>query len=226
MSRPLITVCYTQSLDGRLATATGQSQWIGGSESVRFAHALRAESDAIMVGIGTVLADNPRLTVRHVPGRHPLRVVVDSRLRMPPAAAVLADGAATGTVLATTDQADPAAVAAFRDMGATVLTLPSTPAGQVDLAVLLASLGERGIGSVMVEGGAALLTGLLRERLADRAAVCVAPLILGSGIEAIGDLGIRRLALALRLADVEQHHYGPDVVFHGRVVYPEASDDV
>src|SRR5690606_12664132 len=97
--RPSVTLCYAQTLDGRLATRTGSSRWTSGAESLRLTPQLRADHDAIMVGVGTVLADDPRLTVRLVPGRDPLRVVVDSRLRTPLGAAVLRDGAASGTVL-------------------------------------------------------------------------------------------------------------------------------
>lgn len=219
---PQVTLCYTQTLDGRLATLDRRSQWIGAGESVRYAHQLRAEHDAIMVGIGTLLADNPRLTVRHVPGRSPLRVVVDSSLRTPLDAAVLANGAAAGTVLAIAMQrADPARVATVRALGATVLELPADAAGHTDLQALLAALAERGIGSVMVEGGAGLITALLRERLATRAAVCVAPAIMGAGLEAVGELGVRDLAHMLRLEGVTLHQYGPDVIFDGRLVYPE-----
>src|ERR671914_2977571 len=103
LARPSVTVTYAQTLDGRVATATGESKWISCPDSLRFAHEMRAGHDAILVGAGTVCSDDPRLTVRHVPGTSPLRVVVDSTLRTPPDAAVLADGAARGTVLAVTD---------------------------------------------------------------------------------------------------------------------------
>jgi 5-amino-6-(5-phosphoribosylamino)uracil reductase/diaminohydroxyphosphoribosylaminopyrimidine deaminase/5-amino-6-(5-phosphoribosylamino)uracil reductase len=218
--RPHVTISYAQTLDGRLATRTGSSQWISGPESLRFAHELRAGHDAIMVGVGTVLADDPRLTVRLAPGRDPLRVVVDSSLRLPLTAAVLRDGAAAGTLVACAEGADPGRRDAVAELGAAVLALPPDPNGGVDLAALLAALAARGVGSLMVEGGARLITALLRARLADRLAVCVAPKILGEGLSAVGDLGIDRLARAYTLADVTVRAYGADTIFDGRLVYP------
>jgi diaminohydroxyphosphoribosylaminopyrimidine deaminase/5-amino-6-(5-phosphoribosylamino)uracil reductase len=106
-ARPSVTVSYAQTLDGRVATATGESKWISCPDSLRFAHEMRAGHDAVLIGAGTVCSDDPLLTVRHVPGASPLRVVVDSTLRTPPEAAVLANGAAAGTVLAVTDRAPP-----------------------------------------------------------------------------------------------------------------------
>lgn len=217
---PTVTLSYAQTLDGRIATASGSSQWISGSDSLCHAHRLRAEHDAIMVGVGTVHADDPRLTVRLVDGEDPLRVVVDSTLRIPPTAAVLAAGAASGTLLAVTERAPEDRCAAARQLGATVLCLPSTAAGRVDLAALLAALAERGVRSVMVEGGATLITGLLREHLVHRVAVCIAPKILGRGTDAVGDLGIVELDRSLQLADVSVTTYGSDLVLDARVRYP------
>ena len=219
--RPQITIAYAQTLDGRLATRTGSSQWISGPESLQLAHALRASHDAVMVGVGTVLADDPRLTVRLVPGRDPLRVVVDSTLRTPPTAAVLASGAAAGTLLAVTESADPAALAAMRALGATVLCVAAESDGRVALPALLAELRGRGVGSLLVEGGARLITALLRARLVDRLVVTVAPKLLGAGIEAVGDLGIATLADAIRLDPVTVERYGADLVLDGRVAYAE-----
>ena len=218
--RPEVTVSYAQTLDGRLATAGGGSQWIGCPDSLRFSHALRAASDAVVVGIGTVRKDDPRLTVRHVPGEDPLRVVVDSALRTPPSAAVLADGAAKGTVFAVTGRASAARREEIRGLGATVLELPADGCGRVDLGALLSGLWAMGVRSAMVEGGAALITSLLQGRLVDRLAVCVAPKILGRGIEAVGDLGIRDLSDSLSLADASVTAYGVDVILAGRVEYP------
>ena len=219
-SRPVVTLSYAQTLDGRLATSTGSSQWISAQESLRFSHELRAEHDAIMVGVGTVCKDDPRLTVRLVAGRNPLRVIVDSTLRTPLTAAVLAEGAAPGTVLAVTDRAPAAKRDKIRALGATVLCLPADAGGRVDLVALLAALYRRGIGSLLVEGGAQMITALLRARLADRLAVCIAPKIVGTGIEAVGDLGIRELTRSLIMTDTSVTLYGVDLVLASRVEYP------
>ncbi|HEX6711279.1 MAG TPA: RibD family protein [Rubrobacter sp.] len=223
--RPAVTVSYAQTLDGRVATATGESKWISCPDSLRFAHEMRAGHDAVIVGAGTVCKDDPRLTVRHVPGTSPLRVVVDSTLRTPPSAAVLAEGAAAGTVLAVTDRASTKRRGKALSSGATVLILPSNLDGRVDLKALLEKLAALGVRSVMVEGGATMITSFLRARLVDRLAVCVAPKILGNGIEAVGDLGIHELSRSLTLADATVEPYGVDLILSGRVEYPDGISD-
>jgi len=223
--RPSVTISYAQTLDGRIATRDGHSQWISGSESLVCAHQLRAQHDAIMVGVGTVAKDNPRLTVRLAQGRDPQRVVVDSTLRTPLDAAVLANGAAPGTLVATTERAPREQIDVVRALGAEVLVLPANEQGQVNLVALLAALGARGVGSVMVEGGAQLITALLREHLVKRVAVCVAPNILGAGLEAVGDLGIRSLAHMLALHDVQIAQHGRDWIVSGDVVYAQEKRD-
>jgi diaminohydroxyphosphoribosylaminopyrimidine deaminase / 5-amino-6-(5-phosphoribosylamino)uracil reductase len=218
--KPRVTLSYAQTVDGRIATAGGSSQWISAPDSLTYAHRLRADHDAIMVGAGTVCADDPRLTVRLVEGDDPLRVVVDSGLRIPPTAAVLADGAAGRTILAVTDRASVERRDAVQRMGATVWCLPANAAGQVDLAALLIELGAAGVRSIMVEGGAALLTNLLREQLVDRICICIAPKILGSGTDAIGDLGIADLDRSLQLTNLSVVARGPDLVLDAQVRYP------
>ena len=223
--RPAVTVSYAQTLDGRLATANGASQWISCPESLVFAHEMRASHDAVMIGVGTACADDPRLTVRHAPGDDPLRVVVDSSLRLPPTAAVLADRAAKGTVLAVTERAPKARREEARALGARVLKLPEDVSGRVDLRALMMVLRKGGVRSVMVEGGAALITSLFYNQLVDRLAVCVAPKILGRGMEAIGDLGICKLGDSIALVDLSVTTLGVDLILDARVVYPGASDE-
>jgi 3,4-dihydroxy 2-butanone 4-phosphate synthase/GTP cyclohydrolase II len=215
-ARPVVTVHYAQTLDGRLATRTGDSQWISGQESLVMAHALRASHSAVLVGAGTVAADDPRLTARLVEGPSPLRVVVDSTLRLAPTANVVTDGAAP-TILATTERASLARRALFARPGVEVWVSPATETGRVDLGALLDELGSRGMASVLVEGGAGLITAMLRERRVHRLIVSIAPMVLGTGIEAVGDLDIMRLrdALAFRRASFSQ--VGPDVIFDGEL---------
>lgn len=221
-ARPLVTVHYAQTLDGRLATRTGDSQWIGAQPSLTLAHRLRATHDAIAVGAGTVLADDPQLTTRLVDGPSPLRVVVDSTLRIPLSARLLADGAAP-TLLATTERAPLERRGAFQAAGAEVLVLPSSGAdGRVDLGALLDELGARGIVSLLVEGGAELITAMLRAHRVSRLVVAIAPMVLGTGIEAVGELDILRLRDALKFRRASFTQLGPDLIFDGEL---EASED-
>jgi riboflavin-specific deaminase-like protein len=215
---PFVTVKYAQTLDGRIATATGDSQWISGPDSLRLAHQLRAEHDAIMVGIGTALADDPQLNVRLAGGRDPLRVIVDSRLRIPLTARVLAGDAARHTLIATTELADRAARQEIERRGAQTVTLPTVAgSSRVDLARLLGELKARGIDSVLVEGGSLIITSLLAQKLVARLIVAIAPKLIGSGTDAVGDLGIRRLADALTFSDLVIRQLGSDVIFDGRI---------
>jgi diaminohydroxyphosphoribosylaminopyrimidine deaminase/5-amino-6-(5-phosphoribosylamino)uracil reductase len=146
---------------------------------------------------------------------------VDSSLRTPLSAAVLANGAAKRTVLAVTERAPERRCEEAVSLGATVLRLPADAAGRVDLHALLSELHALGVRSVMVEGGAALITSFLCERLVDRLAVCIAPKILGSGIEAVGDLGIGDLTDSLTLTDTSVTPYGVDLILDSRVEYPD-----
>lgn len=215
---PFVTVKLAQSLDGRIATVSGDSQWISSPSSLRLAHQLRREHDAIMVGIGTVLADDPRLTVRLVKGRDPLRIVVDSRLRLPAEARVLAEGAPRHTLVATTEMADRKRASEIQQLGAEVLTLPlAANESLVDLRALLQKVEGRGIKSVLVEGGSGLVTSLFAERLVDRLVVVIAPKIIGKGTEAIGDLRITRLRDAITFSEFKTRRLGPDIVFDGRI---------
>lgn len=212
--RPRVAVHYAQTLDGRIATRNGESQWIGGEASLRLAHQLRAEHQAVMVGVGTVVADNPRLTVRLAAGRSPVRVVADSSLRLPLDSHLLLDRDAE-TLLATTARAPAQRIQAVRERGAEVLLVEQDSSGRVDVVDLLARLAELGIGSVLIEGGRGLITSALRARLVDRLVVCIAPKVVGAGIEAVGDLGIRHLSEALTFARFSINQLGEDMIYDG-----------
>ena len=215
---PFVTVKFAQSLDGRIATVTGDSQWISSSGARRFAHQLRREHDAIMVGIGTVLADDPQLSVRLVRGRDPLRIIVDSNLRIPITTRVLADGAASHTLVVTSEAAERSRERQITSLGAEVLRLPAGPGNSgVNIERLLKELARRGIASVLVEGGRGMITSLLAARAVDRLVSVIAPKIIGEGIDAIGDLGITRLDDAITFSSVKTRKLGPDIVFDGRL---------
>lgn len=216
--RPFVTVKFAQSLDGRIATSTGDSRWISSPASLRLAHKLRREHDAILVGIGTVLADDPQLTVRLLKGRDPLRVIIDSQLRIPLKSRVLAGGAAERTLVAAGKMANPRQADEIRKLGAEILRLPAGRDGcGISIARLLDELGRRGVKSVLVEGGKGVITSLLAARAVDRMIVVIAPKIIGQGTEAIGDLGLSRLGDAITFSSVKIRRLGPDLIFDGRL---------
>jgi 3,4-dihydroxy 2-butanone 4-phosphate synthase/GTP cyclohydrolase II len=210
--RPYVVLKYAQTLDGRIATGSGDARWISGAGERRISHALRAACDAVAVGAGTVRADDPLLTVRMVAGASPTRVVLDSRLRLPADARVF--GADAATVVLTTERSDPGRRAALRERGVTVAVVREG-AGGIDLADGLARLRGLGVRSLLVEGGARVITSMLRGRLVDRTVVAVAPMLLGKGTEAVGDLGSSLVADGLQLANRLVHRAGPDVLIAG-----------
>lgn len=196
--RPFVTVTYAQSLDGCLAGEPGRPLALSGPEALAFTHQLRAAHAAILVGLGTVLADDPQLTVRHAAGPNPQPVVVDSHLNLPLAARLLRHPTHTLWVAATA-AAPPERVSALEALGAQVLRLPADAQGRVALPALLAALGARGVATLMVEGGARVITAFLTQGLADRLTVTIAPRLLG---------GVRAVAAPLDLA-LGQPHYRP-----------------
>jgi diaminohydroxyphosphoribosylaminopyrimidine deaminase/5-amino-6-(5-phosphoribosylamino)uracil reductase len=215
LGRPLVTLKLGTSLDGRIATASGESQWITGPPARERAHALRAAHDAIMVGTGTALADDPQLTCR-LPGlaqRSPVRVVIDRHLRMPPSIQLIASAREVPTWVLTSLSADPLRRRALADGGVTVIEIDGDSNGDIDLASALAALGERGITRLLVEGGGRLAAALVRARLVDRLIWAHAPLLIGNdGVPAIADLGLEVLADAPRFERLSTEIVGNDVL--------------
>jgi riboflavin-specific deaminase-like protein len=175
--RPFVTLAYARSLDGCLAHRRGERTRLSGPESLRLTHSLRACHAALVIGVETVLVDDPLLTTRLVPGPSPLRVILDSHLRTPPEARVLSRRA-PGVWIACGDDADPERAGRLVRVGARVVHGPRHPRG-VDVAGLLVALGRAGVRSVMVEGGARVLASFVRDRLVDFVCVTVAPVEIG-----------------------------------------------
>ncbi|MBP6017025.1 MAG: GTP cyclohydrolase II [Candidatus Promineofilum sp.] len=212
--RPFVTLSYAQSLDGSIAARRGEQTIISGPEAGRLTHRLRAHHDAILVGIGTVIADDPQLTVRLVRGPDPQPIVVDTRLRFPTWAKLLRGERRPW--IATTEAADPARQAALEAAGARVVRLPSGPNGLVSLPALLDFLHGRHIRSLMVEGGATVISNFLAAHLADRLVLTIAPMMLG-GLNAVADLGRLNGQAMPRLARPHYQALGKDVVMFGEL---------
>ena len=215
---PYVTVKYAQTLDGRIATKTGNSQWISSEALRKYVHRLRAVNDYIMVGVGTVIADDPQLNVRYVKGKNPLRVIVDSKLRIPIESSVLKDKNSHPTTIATTSKAPSRKVTVVKKLGAEVLVVKKDKNGGVNLRDLLRELGKRGITSVMVEGGSEIVTSLLRANLVDKMIILTAPKIMGKGLEAIGDLGVCKIKDAIKFSSFKTMKKGDDFVFVGTIL--------
>ena len=209
---PLVTLKFAQTLDGRIATASGDSKWISSEEFRKKAHRLRSVHDAVLVGINTVLADDPQLTVRLVRGRNPTRIILDPRLRMPLKSKIVETHYEAPVIIAATERADTRKATQLRALGIEVIEFNSDASGGIDLKPLLIALGERNITSLLVEGGARVITSFLRYKLADRVVVAVAPKILGRGTETVGDLDITQLSQALKFNFQKISRAGDDIV--------------
>jgi diaminohydroxyphosphoribosylaminopyrimidine deaminase/5-amino-6-(5-phosphoribosylamino)uracil reductase len=199
--RPLVTLKLASSLDGRIATRTGDSRWLTGAPARARGHWLRATHDAIMVGSGTALADDPALTCRlpGLAGRSPVRIVLDGRLRLSPQSR-LAVTAAEVPVWLFTREGSGERAATLRAQGVEGLEVAAAPGGGLALAEVLAALAARGITRLLVEGGAGLAAALLKARLVDRLAWFQAPLLVGGdGLAAVAPLGVEALAAAVRV---------------------------
>jgi riboflavin-specific deaminase-like protein len=224
MARPLVTLHFAQSLDGRIGLGPGSERAILSSdEGIVGAHRARSEHDAVLVGIETVLHDDPRLNARGIERSQPLRVVLDSELRLPLGARLLTPDAEAGKVLIF-GCAERAASARRRDLeakGALVVLTSSDRNRQVALGEALDALGARGVKRLLVEGGAKVLTSFLRAGLAQRAEVEIAPLWLGApATPGLCELGITELGGALRLDRIDVSRLGQNVLLRGDIVYP------
>ena len=213
---------YAQSVDGRIATITGDSRWISCARTLTLAHRLRRDHEVILVGIGTVVRDDPELSCRlGGNSRSPVRVILDSHLRLPADSTILRTCKTYRTIVYTLEQpASPEAGAAAADRravleqaGIEVIQIQADEQGRVSVEQVVAHLADRGFRSIFVEGGARVITSFLRHGLVHRMVVVTAPVIIGQGVEAIGDLGITTLAQALRPRRSRVRRLGTDRVW-------------
>ena len=220
--QPYVTLKAAMTLDGRIATRTGESQWITSEASRRDARRLRAESDAILTGVGTILADNPHLTVRRPGLRNPLRVILDPSLRTPLKAHVVAPCADAATLFIATDQAAEGKIKRLRARGAEVEIL-SASKGRIAFAEILNVLGRRNLASVLIEGGGVVNGLALRSGCVDRVVFYMAPLLL-CGEDAHGVFAgqaVVDLAHATSLSDVTIKKIGLDLRVEGLIAQPD-----
>jgi diaminohydroxyphosphoribosylaminopyrimidine deaminase/5-amino-6-(5-phosphoribosylamino)uracil reductase len=213
--RPLVTLKLATTLDGRIATRTGESRWITGAAARASAHLLRATSDAVLVGGGTALADNPRLDVRlrGLEDRAPLRVVLDGRLRLPLTHDLVLRAGDQPTCLLTRPGNDPARLDAYRNAGLEVVEVPEDKESNLSLEAALRALGARGLNDLLVEGGGQVAAGLLRQGLVDRLVwFRAARVIGGDGLPGAGGFGLERLDAAPRFERVAVVPVGEDLM--------------
>ena len=216
--RPWVTAKWAMSLDGRIATATGESQWISGPQSRALVHRLRGRVDAIAVGIGTALADNPLLTARPAGARTALRIVFDSHARLPPAGKLAASARETPVLVVVGPNAPPARLRVLEELGCEIWT-DNAPQRSEGLQGLLAELGRRRLTNLLVEGGPTLLGSFFDARLVDEAWIFLAPIIIGGAAApaAVGGQGIPSLQDLHGLAIEELSQLGPDLLVRGLV---------
>jgi diaminohydroxyphosphoribosylaminopyrimidine deaminase/5-amino-6-(5-phosphoribosylamino)uracil reductase len=217
--QPYVVAKFAASLDGKIATRTGHSRWITGDAARQKGHVLRHQVDAILIGAGTAIADNPRLTTRlpRAEVRHPLRVVLDSRGRVPLEVRLFQANLPGQTVVATTETMPLSHQTNLTQQGVEPLILPATPAGRVEISALLAALGQRQIISLLVEGGSEVLGAFFESGLVNEVWAFVAPLIIGgqNAPGPVGGVGFANLTQACRLQSLTIETIGCDFLIRG-----------
>ena len=222
---PYISLKLAVSLDGRIATRTGASKWVTGPEARAKVHELRAANDAVLVGVGTVLADDPQLTVREVEGANPIRVTIDSKLRIPPTAAFVTTADETPTWVLTTQDAPEAIENVLVAQGVEVVRVSRSSEGRVDITAALRALGQRGVIRLLIEGGAELAGSVLNAGLADELHVFIGPILLGPRGRpgAVDWAGPTTPAQAPRITEPRWELCGRDAYVHGPLSHPSQS---
>jgi len=212
---PFVHLKIAMSLDGRIAAASGDSKWITDRAARRRVHQLRHQYDAVLVGAETVRVDNPRLTVRLIEGRQPWRVVLSGRLDIPLDSEVLQDDFREKTIIFSTPAFDPQQRRAIEEQGVKVEIVKPDPQGRVDVQEVVIRLGQMGISSLLVEGGSRIFSEFIARQLFDKISFFLAPIIIGDGISAIGDLQTGKIAGALRLQHLEMETINDQILLQG-----------
>ena len=215
---PFVIMKAAMSLDGKIATRTGESQWITGPAARERVHQLRSALTGIMVGVQTVIMDDPQLTSRIPGGKNPLRIIVDSTLRIPLEAKVLQNQDVAKTLIATTERADRNKAALLEAAGIEILTVPAKD-GRTDLKALMSALGERGIDSILLEGGATLNFSALEADIVDKVQVYIAPKLIGgeTAKTPVGGDGIEKLCQAFSVIELKASTVGEDILLEGYI---------
>jgi diaminohydroxyphosphoribosylaminopyrimidine deaminase / 5-amino-6-(5-phosphoribosylamino)uracil reductase len=216
--KPFVTLKIAQTLDGKIATAVGESKWITGEQAREEGHRLRCRNDAILVGINTILSDDPALTTRIPGGRDPIRVIVDSKLRTPRYAKVITQKSTAKTLIATLDTMSKDNLVRLLDAGAEIL-LTRGSKGRVDLKYLMKMLGSFGITSVLIEGGATVNASALKSGIVDKVVMFIAPMLMTGrdSLCSIGGTSPARLDQSIGLSDMKSRFVGTDLMIEGYV---------
>lgn len=219
--RPFVTVKCAATLDGRIATRTGDARWITGERARARVHELRHAADAILVGVGTVVADDPQLTTRRAGGRagkDPLRIVLDPRLRIPPQARVLNHRSTADTLVVAAEGVPAARRNEIERPGVRVIECPA-PGGRIDWAALLAQLGALGVTALLIEGGSRVFASAFRAGIVDKACFFIAPILFAGddGVPVCSGPGVDTVDMAIRLRRTQMRRYGEDLMIAGYV---------
>jgi riboflavin-specific deaminase-like protein len=213
MDVPRVTISYAQSIDGCIATASGESRYISCEKTLKMVQKLRRDNDCILVGIGTVLRDDPQLTCRIDPARTPVRVILDSKLSIPLKSTIVNTAKGVKTILFIADDADKEKLKQLHRAGMETVKLSTDNDGNLPIHEVLKFLANRGYQSVLVEGGSRVITSLIKVRMMSKIVVTMAPILIGNGIRAFSDINIHSLEEALKPIKTRIRRMGSDIVW-------------
>ncbi|EQB63745.1 MAG: hypothetical protein RBG1_1C00001G1324 [candidate division Zixibacteria bacterium RBG-1] len=212
---PFVILKWASTLDGKIATVDGDSKWISNDQSRKFAHKLRSQVDAVLVGVDTMIKDDPELNTRLVKGKNPVKIILDTKGRMSLNSKIVSNAKSERTILATVC----ADKERFENSNLEVWKLKENQKGQVDLLSLLKKTGENKITSILIEGGQKVLTSFMQEKLVDKVYCFIAPKIIGKGLDAVAELGIRKISDSVQLKNVEIKKIEDNVLISGYPVW-------